>query len=204
VNEHGSATIFEPTGVVTFRAGQAGRRVAGLIMEWDVVAKSGGKRFRFPRGSVAWHEDVSRVKLNVQHDWSRVIGFAESITDTSTGIEAVFRLARGEQADEALQLAEDHVLDGLSMEPEILDGRRDPHEPSVIVVDRSRLVGVGLTPHPSMDNARLTGVAFSMSPGVVAGLRAQRAAWRGQKSEDLHKDEHGFAIGHRPDRSFYA
>jgi HK97 family phage prohead protease len=199
---HGKAQQFETTGTLAFRSDRPGRRIAGLAMEWDRVATSQGRRFRFPRGSLFWHDPV-RVKLNLRHDWDRVVGFAESIEETSVGLEAVFRLARSTDADEALQLAEDHVLDGLSIEPEILRSSRDLVDPTVSVVERARLVGVALTAHPAMDGARVTAAAFSMAPGVVAGLRAQKAAWKGPEIVD-HRTEHGFSVGPKPDRSFYA
>lgn len=202
---HGKAQQFETTGTLAFRADRPGRRVAGVIMEWDTLAVSKGVRFRFPRGSITWPDDVTRVKLNLRHDWEHVVGFAESIEETSTGLEAVFRLARSADADEALQLAEDRVLDGLSIEPAIERSHRDPAEPSVHLVEQrgARLVGVALTPHPAVDNARVTAAAFSLAPGVVAGLRAQRAAWKGTRAEVLHQDDHGFAIGLPRERGFY-
>jgi HK97 family phage prohead protease len=191
---------FGATGLLTFESDFKRRRLAGRILTFGQRIKNGEGWWSFQPGSLFWSAP-GRVHLDRGHDLDRLIGVGEELAEVRGAIDAVFKLARTAEADEALQLAEDGVLTGFSVEPQILQARRDPNDREVTLVERAQLRGVALTPIPADDAARLT--AVFEAPGVRAAYAAQRAAWRGQKSEVLHKDEHGFAIGHRPARSFY-
>jgi HK97 family phage prohead protease len=108
------------------------------------------------------------VKLLRDHDTAQPLGKAIQLKDTPTGFLARFKVARGAAGDEALELAEDGVLDGLSVGVDFdarSDSSPDPKDRTVMVVHRADLREVSLTSMPSFDDARVTSVAASRTNG---------------------------------------
>lgn len=146
----------------SFTVDENTRTVTGLAVPWGQVARSDGRRWRFERGSVKW-SDTGRVKLLRDHDHSQALGKAIALNDTPAGLVASFKVARGKAGDEALQLAADGVLDGLSIGIDFHDGGTipDPQNRGVNLVQSAALREVSLTAVPSFDDSRLTSVAAS-------------------------------------------
>ena len=151
-----------------FRVNRERRTVEGLLVPWGKVARSSGAAYTFARGSLSW-SDVSRVKLNREHDRRDVVGVARRLEVTDEGLVGTFKIARGEDGDRVLSLAEDGVLDGFSIEAEFDEGgvswSRDGD--GVRHVSRARLVGVAITSSPAFDDARVSGVAASREDAHV-------------------------------------
>ena len=151
----------------SFTADAERRTIAGIVVPWRKVARSGMSRWRFERGSLRWAE-TSRVKLNLNHDRKNAIGKAIRLHNTEDGLEATFKVARGTDGDKALALAEDGVLDGFSIEVDFDDGdewRSDPSDKQVRLVKRGRLAGVALTGFPAFDDARADRIAAARVEG---------------------------------------
>ncbi len=147
----------------SFRADIEKRTITGLMVPWGKVARSGFAKWRFVRGSLRWVAE-RRVKLNLSHDRKEAVGVAVRLQDTALGLTGTFRIARGEEGDRALSLAEDQVLDGFSIEVDFEDGngdgwQPDPADESVRLVRQAKLVGVALTGFPAFDDARVDRVA---------------------------------------------
>jgi hypothetical protein len=153
---------FPDGGTTGFRADTARRTVSGLLIPFGPVGTNDEGRWRFAPGSVEWNRAaVSRQKLNRDHSPGQLLGSATDVREVSAGIDATYRLARGPEQDQALSLAEDGALDGLSAEVDITDYVIDPTDPTVFLVTRARLTGAALTATPAFDDARLTSVAAS-------------------------------------------
>lgn len=155
----------------TFTADTERRTISGVIVPWRVAAKAGGARWRFTRGSLRW-ADTARVKLNLNHDRGQAIGKAIRLHNTEDGLEATFKVARGDAGDQALMLAEDGVLDGFSIEADFDDGDDDawvfdPNDKGVRLVQRARLAGVALTGFPAFDDARADRIAATRQEGTT-------------------------------------
>jgi HK97 family phage prohead protease len=163
----GSGTEIQfdgPELVSTFRVNAEKRTISGLIVPWGKVADNGSAKWRFSENSLYW-ADESRVKLNLHHDSRQVIGKAVRIQNTSAGLDASFKIARGPEGDRALSFAEDGVLDAFSVEVyfEDVDGwQPDPSDRSVRLVNRGWLRGTALTGIPAFDDARVRAVAASL------------------------------------------
>lgn len=141
------------------------RVIEGLIVPYGQSANG----YRFERGSIGW-ADVSRVKLLMGHDPNQAVGVATELADTNRGIRGRFRVARGPEGDRVLQLAEDGVLDGLSVGVDFVlehDTVPDPKFRDGRLVQRSTLMETSLTPMPAYDNARVTRVAASRYGGTT-------------------------------------
>lgn len=163
-----SGLTFADVATAEFSVDRESRTIEGLALPYGRVAAKGGLRFRFAPGSIRW-SDVGRVKLLRDHDPAQPLGRAVDLSDGPAGLYVKFRVARGPEGDRALELAEDGVLDGLSVGVDFdaqADAEPDPADRSVLVVRRADLREVSLTPMPSFDDARVTSVAASLTaPG---------------------------------------
>jgi hypothetical protein len=86
----------------------------------------------------------------------------------AAGVDGTFRIARGSEGDRALQMAEDGVLDGFSIELDFEDGdgwTPDPSDKDVRLVKRGKLAGVALTAFPAFDDARVDRIAAARLEG---------------------------------------
>jgi HK97 family phage prohead protease len=157
------------TVAASFRADPEKRTISGLLVPWGKVARSGFAKWKFGRGSLRYFSE-SRVKLNSNHDRKQAIGVAVRLQDVALGLDGTFKIARGEEGDRALSLAEDGVLDGFSIELDFEDGdgwEPDPSDESVRLVKRGRLAGVALTGFPAFDDARVDRVAAARQEGTT-------------------------------------
>ncbi len=145
-----------------FAVSEETRTITGLAVPWNQSAKSGGKSWRFARGSIRWASE-KRVKLLRDHDNTQAFGFATKIEDTDAGLIATFKVARGPEGDRLLAMAADGVLDGLSIGVNFRDEDTgpDPHHPGGFVVSAAALREVSLTAMPAFDDSRLTSVRAS-------------------------------------------
>lgn len=153
-----------------FRADTERRIVSGIVVPWDRVAWSGGRRWRFRRGSVVWPQPVSRVKLLLNHDSQRPVGPAVRFEDHADGLFGEFKIARIPDGDLALRMIEDGASDGFSIAPNLekATARLDRSSGDVVteVSSGARLVEVSLTPTPAYDDARVLAGAerYSTAP----------------------------------------
>jgi len=149
----------------SFQVDTERRTITGLVVPWGKVARSGFSKWRFAPDSLRW-SDVSRVKLNLNHDFSQLIGRATRLQSGSKGLTGTYKVARGPDGDRALNLAEDKVLDGFSIEVDFDEEKGDswqpdPSDESVRLVRQASLRGTALTGMPAFDDARVTGVKAS-------------------------------------------
>ncbi|MEV0902895.1 phage portal protein [Actinoplanes sp. NPDC049802] len=149
-----------------FAVDQQARTITGLAVPWGKVARSGGKRYRFAKGSVRWSA-VNRVKLLRDHQTGSAIGKAVRLEDTDQGLVATFQVSPGAAGDEALALAVDEVLDGLSIGVDFRDTdlSPDPQNPGAYLVTQAALREVSLTAVPAFDDSRLTSVTAAREEG---------------------------------------
>jgi len=77
-------------------------------------------------GTIDLPADPSAVTLNLEHDYTRPVGRATSVTETDAGIDATFAVARTSAGNDLLAEAADGLRTGASVEisgPVIRDGR---------------------------------------------------------------------------------
>lgn len=154
---------FEAPDPQDFQVDPERRTITGLLLPWGKVANNGMGKWRFTEGSVSWSA-VSRIKLNLHHNSTDLVGVATRLQSASRGLMGTFKVGRGPEGDAALQRAEDGILDGFSVEVDFdsYDSwRPDPTDESVRLVDQANLRGVALTGTPAFDDARLTSVKAS-------------------------------------------
>lgn len=169
---------------VEFRVDRPRRLISGLVLPWGQVASDsrGLGRWRFQRGSLRFSR-VSRVKLLRDHDIGQPTGVAVSLENASRGLQGAFRVRRGPEGDEVLDLAEDGILDGFSagavIEPN--GWEIDSQDRGVRLVTDARLPEVTVTAIPAFDDARVEKVA--------ASIWLPKGAEMARKNDDDKPDE---------------
>lgn len=160
-----TSTRMEFDGQMTALDGDR-RTITGVAVPWNAIGMHNGRRYRFARGAITWSA-VNRVKLLRDHNNASAMGRAVTLVETDRGLEASFKISNGRAGDEALALAADGVLDGLSIgvdfRPE--DTVPDPHNRGVLLVTKAALREVSLTAVPAFDDSRLTSVRASYGGG---------------------------------------
>lgn len=153
---------FDFDAAASFAVDAGGRTITGLAVPWGKHGRFQGRRYRFARGAIKWSA-VNRVKLLRDHVNSSALGRAVSLQDTDAGLVATFHVSAGRAGDEALALAADEVLDGLSIGVDWRDGDvvADPLFPGALLVTSAALREISLTAVPSFDDSRLTSVRAS-------------------------------------------
>ena len=147
---------------VEFAASAERRTISGALIPFGPVGENNAGRWRFEPGSVTWNRSaVSRVKLNRDHDRKALLGAATTLRASTSAVLAAFKVGRSGAGTEALQDAEDGILDGFSAEVDIHEWVPDPADPSVNLVKRAVITGAALTGIPAFDDARVTKVAAS-------------------------------------------
>lgn len=150
---------FDAAPSETFEVDSDRRTISGMVIPWGRVGDNGVAKWRFEQDSLHWSE-TSRVKLNLHHDGTQGIAYAETLQSRADGLYGKFRVADVPEGDRALKLAKGKVLDGFSVEVDLVDGYEpDAGDRSVNLVKSGRLTGVALTGTPAFDDARADKVA---------------------------------------------
>lgn len=145
----------------------AKRTITGLIQPYGVIGEIRGGpakgKYVFARGSVVLPEDISRVKLAINHSTSNVrevVGHLAATEEREDGLWGTFALDGSPEATQTLDKAHGKVWDGLS-------AGYWPHSRFELGSDGVRyavaahMQETSVTPFPVFVDARITGVAAS-------------------------------------------
>ena len=140
-------------------AADAERRIiSGQIVPFGEIGNTSAGRVIFEKGSIQIPA-VSKVKLLAQHQQtaSGVIGRAQSIVETQTGMNGVFKVSASRDGENFLIKAAEGLLDGLSVGVDVIKAaeRKD----GVLIVSSAVLKEVSLVEAPAFDSARVVDVA---------------------------------------------
>jgi len=148
-----------------FAASRDKRVISGTVLPFN-VRTSDGRKLQFSAGSVTWASTVSQVKLDREHDRNQLLGSATKLSASETAVTGTFKIARTDAGDEALTLAEDGALDGLSAVVEIIEAQADPSDDGGLIITQAHIRRVTLTSDPAFSDARITTVAAAaVRPG---------------------------------------
>lgn len=151
-----SVTLAVPS---TATAPAGARTITGLVAPFGQIATntSFGKPLRLKPGSLVAPDDLSRVKLCMDHDRTNPVGFMTSMSQTDVGVTATFHVPEGPSGDAALAAARDHLKDGLSVGMNITRGKMSADQ-QAFDVDQAVLYEVSLCAVPAYEDARVTDV----------------------------------------------
>jgi HK97 family phage prohead protease len=101
--------------------------------------------------------DPTKIKLLSQHDMKKPVGRMISAETRADGIYATFKLSRSSGGNDALVMAQEGLVSGLSVGAEVIASKpsRDGH----IVVTAARLKEVSLVTEPAFKSAQVLEIA---------------------------------------------
>lgn len=182
--------LDSPQDAASFEVDYERRIIRGLIVPYGVEGVANGQRWVFSQGTLTF-TDPSRVKLWIQHDKNRVVGFAIELDDRPYGMYGEFSVEDGPAGDEALRKADPNgskTWDAFSIG--LRPGGKFRIRNGVNYAVEAPLMETSLTPAPSFDDARVHQVAASATTSgdsMTPEQRARLAALRAKT--DLTPDE---------------
>ena len=99
-------------------ADQEGRMISGKIAPYGEVGYTSAGKVVFKEGSINV-ADVNKVKLLMAHDSSKVVGRMRTMQSNRDGMYASFSVSRSTAGSDAILLAQEQLMDGLSVGVEV-------------------------------------------------------------------------------------
>jgi HK97 family phage prohead protease len=100
--------------------------------------------------------EPSKVKLLMQHDNSKPVGRMQSVTSNKTGLYASFKVSASTRGSDAILLAQEQLMDGLSVGVEVDDSRQ---EKDYLLVTAATLKEVSLVESAAFPSAAVLKIA---------------------------------------------
>jgi HK97 family phage prohead protease len=94
------------------------RTISGKIAPYGEVGYTSAGKVVFAEGSISAAEP-SKVKLLMAHDNSAVVGRMQSMTSAKDGLYASFKVSASSRGSDAILLAQEQLMDGLSVGVEV-------------------------------------------------------------------------------------
>jgi HK97 family phage prohead protease len=140
------------------------REISGKIVPLGTgeIGQTNLGAYTFEAGSIEI-EDVKAIKLFSQHDMKKPIGrMISAETRDGIGIFATFKLSRSTAGSDALVMAQEGLVSGLSIGAEIISSKpsRDGHT----VVTAAKLKEVSLVTEPAFKSAQVLEIAAEEAP----------------------------------------
>jgi HK97 family phage prohead protease len=134
------------------------REISGKIVPMGTgeVGKTNLGNYVFAAGSIDI-EDVSKIKLLSQHDMKKPVGRMVSSEEKEDGIYATFKLSRSTGGNDALIMAQENLVTGLSIGAEIIASQ--PSRDGYTVVTSAKLKEVSLVTEPAFKSAQILEIA---------------------------------------------
>jgi HK97 family phage prohead protease len=134
------------------------REISGKIVPMGTgeIGNTNLGAYTFESGSLEI-EDVKAIKLFSQHDMKKPIGRMMAAETREDGIYATFKLSRSTAGNDALVMAQEGLVSGLSIGAEIVASKpsRDGHT----VVSAAKLKEVSLVTEPAFKSAQVLEIA---------------------------------------------
>jgi HK97 family phage prohead protease len=134
------------------------REISGKIVPLGTgeIGNTNLGAYTFEAGSIEI-EDVSKIKLFSQHDMKKPIGRMTASEVKEDGIYATFKLSRSQAGADALIMASEGLVSGLSIGAEIIASK--PSRNGHTVVSAAKLKEVSLVTEPAFKSAQVLEIA---------------------------------------------
>jgi len=133
------------------------RVIAGKIVPFEEVGNTSVGKVVFAKGSIEIG-DPGKVKMLMQHSPERPIGRMQKFNQAEDGIYASFKISASMQGQDALILAGEQLIDGLSVG---VDVNKSVQKKEYLYVTSATLREVSLVESPAFTAAQVTKVAAS-------------------------------------------
>ena len=140
----------------SIEAADADRRIiSGKIAPYNEVGYTSAGPVVFERGSIAI-PDPSKIKLLAQHDSTKPVGRAMNFSDSTDGIYATFKISSSSRGQDALVLAQENLVSGLSVGVDVSASKQMK---GYLLVTAAVLKEVSLVETAAFDSAAVTDIA---------------------------------------------
>jgi HK97 family phage prohead protease len=139
------------------------RIIAGKIAPYGEVGNTSQGKVVFAPNSIT-AANPSKVKLLMSHDNTKPIGRMQSIQSNDDGLYAQFKVSAGAGGSEAILLAQEQLMDGLSVGVEVTASK--PHKDGYLLVTAAVLREVSLVETAAFQSAAVQKIAASESEAV--------------------------------------
>ena len=90
------------------------RMISGLVAPYGEIGFTSAGPVMFERGSITYAE-ASKIKLLMQHQSDKPVGRAIAFSDSTEGVYGSFKLSSSTRGQDALVLAQENLVSGLSV-----------------------------------------------------------------------------------------
>ena len=134
------------------------REISGKIVPMGTgeIGKTNLGAYVFAAGSIDI-KDASKIRLLSQHDMKKPVGRMISSEEKEDGIYATFKLSRSTGGNDALIMAQENLVTGLSIGAEIIASQ--PSRDGYTVVTSAKLKEVSLVTEPAFKSAQILEIA---------------------------------------------
>ena len=134
------------------------REITGKIVPFgnDEIGSTNLGSYTFEAGSIEI-ADATKIKLLSQHDMKKPVGRMVSSEEKEDGIYATFKLSRSQAGTDALIMASENLVAGLSIGAEIVASK--PSRNGYTVVTAAKLKEVSLVTEPAFKSAQVLEIA---------------------------------------------
>jgi HK97 family phage prohead protease len=131
------------------------RIIAGKIAPYGEIGNTSAGAVVFQEGSISI-PDVSRVKLLMSHDNSKPIGRMQSMRSDKSGVYASFKVSESSRGTDAILLAQEQLMSGLSVGVEVTASKP---QKDYLLVTAAVLKEVSLVESPAFTSAAVQKIA---------------------------------------------
>jgi len=157
-------------------ANDTARTISGRVVTWNETGATSAGLTSFSADSVK----ASKVKLLLEHDRTRPIGKVLSMTSTSDGIDAVFKIAATTAGNDALVEASTGLRDGFSVGVNV---DAWDNKDGVMIVTAGSLAEVSLVTEPAIKSAIVSEVAASETENSEPIKESEEPTTKGDEVE---------------------
>ena len=135
------------------------RTISGKIAPYGEVGNTSAGRVVFAENSITVPEP-SKVKLLMSHDNSKPVGRMQSVTSNKTGLYGSFKVSASTRGSDAILLAQEQLMDGLSVGVEVEDSRQ---EKDYLLVTAATLKEVSLVESAAFSSAAVLKISATQN-----------------------------------------
>jgi HK97 family phage prohead protease len=143
------------------------RMITGKIAPYGEVGYTSAGPVVFEKGSIAI-PDVTKIKLLMQHDSTKPVGRATYSSDDESGVYASFKISSSSRGQDALVLAQENLVSGLSVGVDVSASKQMK---GYLLVTAAVLKEVSLVESAAFDSAAVTDIAAAKAALEAASTK---------------------------------
>ena len=143
------------------------RMITGKIAPYGEVGYTSAGPVVFEQGSIAI-PDVTKIKLLMQHDSTKPVGRATYSSDDESGVYASFKISSSTRGQDALTLAQENLVSGLSVGVDVSASKQMK---GYLLVTAAVLKEVSLVESAAFDSAAVTDIAAAKAALEAASMK---------------------------------